>query len=77
MTEVVVILTATPPRCSVCRERVRLTWIPEDGPAGIPPRADFYVLVRGTSGLFRHLCRGCQEQTGDRIMARFAAPQEA
>ncbi|HJY45282.1 MAG TPA: hypothetical protein VJ301_11720 [Propionibacteriaceae bacterium] len=32
------------------------------------PRADAYVLVRGTTGLYRHSCRACLKQTGDTVI---------
>ena len=76
-----VIETRTPPPCGLCRARRRETWNGREPDAihraGQPHRpADFYVRVRGTTGLFRHLCRTCRTATRDVIMARFVAPKE-
>ena len=75
--EPVVVVTDNPPVCKLCHERRFLTWNPKLGPPARLPRAAFYVLVAGTTGRFRHICRACQKQTGDEIMARFIAPEEA
>jgi hypothetical protein len=79
-TGITVIETLTPPRCGPCRQPRAATWngrLPEAARlAGQPERAaDYYVLVRGTTGLFRHECRKSQALNRDRIVARFVAPK--
>jgi hypothetical protein len=74
-----VIETRTPPFCGPCRQQRLATWNGREPGAGqryTPPTADYYVLVRGTTGLFRHECRTCQARYQDRILARFVAPKE-
>ena len=63
--------TTSPPVCGRCRGRRFVSWNPKLGPPPSLARAEYYVRVKGTSGLFRHLCRACQRETGDEILTRF------
>jgi hypothetical protein len=72
--------TATPPPCGPCQRARTATWngrLPEAGRLArqAPHAADYYVLVRGTTGLFRHECRAVQRRTQDRILVRLVPPR--
>ena len=62
------------PHCGPCRQLRDSTWNGRaltTRPDPTLPRADAYVRVRGTTGLYRHACRACVARTGDTVVTWF------
>jgi hypothetical protein len=62
------------PRCVPCRQYRDLTFDGTTRPRALPPAAA-YVRVRGTTGLYRHVCRVCLAQTGDTLISWLPPPR--
>jgi hypothetical protein len=65
------------PHCAACAREARETWNgrhPEAAGGAEIPLAVAYVRVRGTSGLYRHLCADCLARTGDTLITQLAQP---
>jgi len=55
------------PVCVPCRQYRERTFDGSTRPSRLP-RAEVYVRVRGTTGLYRHSCRACLAHTGDTVI---------
>jgi hypothetical protein len=62
------------PVCVPCRQDRDATFDGATRPRALP-RADAYVRVRGTTGLYRHVCRACLAQTGDTLISWLPPPR--
>jgi hypothetical protein len=56
------------PRCVPCRQYREQTFDGSTRPSRLPA-AEAYVRVRGTTGLYRHVCRLCLARTGDTLIS--------
>jgi hypothetical protein len=68
------------PRCVECARQARETWNgrrPEATGGARIPLAVVYVRVRGTRGLYRHLCAACLARTGDTLLTLLHREPEA
>ena len=69
------------PTCSRCRNEALLHWNGREPGAshrGMPlVPARYWVRVRGTTGLMRHLCAKCVKETGDTVEANLGRPPRA
>ena len=62
------------PHCVPCRQERDRTFNGRaltSRPDPTLPRAEAYVRVRGTTGLYRHSCRACLARTGDTVISWF------